>query len=330
MNLADQYSGPALDQAQLARETDPDLVYQTRRHNFRDSHVMMTGPCVEDLLNIFLETYEEALLAKQKPFRFKFIPKGARFWKKYRQKKPPSAKQPLDKKFSPVTLAATESKAPPEQPESQPKINLLQKWKQIQYPEYGADIEDGNDPGVYVQTLPSHPTRGRRYLHRAVHMAIGQSHRNCYITTPYFLPPRSLTNALFRARKNGSDVRILTAGMSDVFFFRLASIPLYGMFLKKGIRIYEYQGSTLHAKTISSDGFFSSSGSYNLDRLSFYSNMEIGWLALDKTTAETITGHFYKDLKYSKEITYEDWIKEPWYKRWLGWFFLFLMLVFGP
>lgn len=327
MNLADQYSGPALDQAQLALETDPDMVYQMRRHNFRDSHVMMTGPCVEDMLNIFLETYEEALLAKHKPFRFKFIPKGTKFWKKLRQK------QHLAKKFATPTMqsAAQDTRA-----KQQQKQQLAQQQRQVpvqrRVPEEveEEEEEEEEDTGVFVQMLPSHPTRGRRFLHRAVHMAIGESHRNCYITTPYFLPPRSLTNALFRARKNGSDVRILTAGMSDVVFMRLAAIPLYGMFLKKGIRIYEYHGSTLHTKTITSDGFFSSSGSYNLDRLSFYSNMEIGWLALDKTTSETISNHFFEDLKHSKEVTYEDWLNVPWYKRWLGWFFLFLMLVLGP
>ncbi len=277
------------------------------RDQFRDSHCMLTGACVEDLMNMFYETYEEASRIQEnnwKPKIFSFIPKGTKFWnyvmnqfKKHQQ---------------------------------QNKLFLLSRQDLDVVDKQEKQEKEIDRQGIHLQILGSYPRRGRKYLHRAIQMAIAESHQHCYITTPYFLPPRSLVRAILQAKKQGSDVRILTAGLSDVPLFRLGSLPLYGMFLKEGIKIYEYHAKTLHAKTITSDGFFCSAGSYNLDRMSFYSNLELGWCTFDVDTAKVVEEHFEEDLKQSKEISFEDWKKIPWYKIWLGKFLFYLMLLIGP
>ena len=64
------------------------------------------------------------------------------------------------------------------------------------------------------------------------------------------------------------EIHILTAGRSDVPMMRRAARHVYGRYLKRGIRIYEGQARTLHAKTVTIDGLYAAVGSFNLDRWS--------------------------------------------------------------
>lgn len=161
-------------------------------------------------------------------------------------------------------------------------------------------------------------------------MGISQARKYCYICNPYFFPPRTLSMAISKAIENGCEVHIITAGMSDVPAVRLGYLGVYGTFLKKGVKMYEYYGRTLHAKYLTVDGFFSSCGSYNMDRVSYFTNLEVGWLSLDRTIAQDMERHFEHDLKHSKEVTMEDWLKLPWYTRWAGKFLMLLMWLLGP
>lgn len=122
----------------------------------------------------------------------------------------------------------------------------------------------------------------------------------------------------------------MTSGISDVPFVKLAYLGIFGNFLKKGVRMYEYNARTLHAKYLSVDGLLSSVGSYNLDRVSYFTNLEVGWLAFDTQLASTMESHFQEDLSKSKEITMDDWLRYPWYQRWASQFLMFLMFVLGP
>lgn len=77
-----------------------------------------------------------------------------------------------------------------------------------------------------------------------------------------------------KAAKRGVDVRILTAGKCDVPAITWAATHVYGYFLKHGVRVYEMKDRELHAKTATVDGMFACVGSYNLDYLSYYHQLE--------------------------------------------------------
>jgi len=64
------------------------------------------------------------------------------------------------------------------------------------------------------------------------------------------VPPKRLMRALTHAARRGVDVRVLTAGRSDVPLVHLASQHLYGRLLRAGVRIFELQERVLHAKTV--------------------------------------------------------------------------------
>ena len=74
------------------------------------------------------------------------------------------------------------------------------------------------------------------------------------ITTPYFLPDKSLMSELCRAVERGLRVRILVPGRkSDHMVTRSTSRAGYGELLKAGAEVYEYQPSMIHAKVLCVD-----------------------------------------------------------------------------
>ena len=74
------------------------------------------------------------------------------------------------------------------------------------------------------------------------------------------------------------------------------------MLLWNGIRVYELQSSTLHSKTVTIDGVYTSIGSFNFDRLSSFSNLEVNLSIFDPRVAQTIEIQFFSDLQNAKEI----------------------------
>ena len=73
------------------------------------------------------------------------------------------------------------------------------------------------------------------------------------------------------------------------------------------MRIFEYEKSVLHAKTVVVDGFASLVGSTNMDFRSFHFNSECNVVALDGAVAESLEHQFAVDLAGSREITLGEW-----------------------
>lgn len=169
--------------------------------------------------------------------------------------------------------------------------------------------------GALVQILESNIARERRAIQRALRWTIRGSQERCYITTPYFVPPYLLTRNLIAAARRGVDVRILTAGRSDVPVVTMASRHLYGRLLRGGVRIFEMTERTLHAKTATIDGVYGMVGSFNLDRWSYRRNLEVTVGVLDRRTVEELEGQFEEDLELSREVKLETWSRRTLWER---------------
>ncbi len=83
---------------------------------------------------------------------------------------------------------------------------------------------------------------------------------------------------------------------------RLASQHVYHLFLKNGVRIFEFYGAALHAKTVTIDGIYSSIGSFNLDPWSHFYNAELNVTTLDAEISRQLEEHFEKDIVLSTEV----------------------------
>ncbi len=154
-------------------------------------------------------------------------------------------------------------------------------------------------------------------------MMIASAHRSIHLTTPYFLPDRSLRRELVRARKRGVEVTLLVPGAkNDEMLTRTSSRKFYGEVLRAGARIFEYQPAMIHAKVLLIDGRWSVVGSTNFDPRSFSLNNEVNLAAVNEGLAERLEKDFAADLRVSREMSYERWKRRSVFERgmeWLGW-----------
>jgi cardiolipin synthase len=95
------------------------------------------------------------------------------------------------------------------------------------------------------------------------------------ITTPYFMPNESLTQALVAAVRRGVKVIVVIPKKVDSTLVRYASGTVKGQLLDAGVRIAQFSGGLLHTKSVSIDGSYSLFGSVNLDPRSLRLNFEI-------------------------------------------------------
>lgn len=180
---------------------------------------------------------------------------------------------------------------------------------------------------TFVQVLASSGMVGRRAIQRAVRITARHSMQRCWITTPYFVPPARLIRAINRAASRGVDVRIITAGRSDVPVVSRAAQHIYGLLLKRGVRIFEMHETTLHSKTLTMDGLFTMVGSFNLDTWSDKRNLEVMVGMLDAEVAKEAQETFERDLATSREVTLTTWQRRNFWQRAVHWLAYQLMRI---
>jgi cardiolipin synthase len=131
-------------------------------------------------------------------------------------------------------------------------------------------------PGMTAGLLYASPTLGSTVAERFHALSIASARRTLYITNAYFTPDAAFAGLLADAAHRGVDVRILTAGpATDVPITRIAGRSRYDALLAAGARIYEWQPTTLHAKTFVIDGVWCSVGTMNFDNRSLTLNEEV-------------------------------------------------------
>ena len=171
--------------------------------------------------------------------------------------------------------------------------------------DYFGQYKRGGPGSAAVAVIASGPDTHYNPIHDALFMAINRCEKRLLITTPYFIPSRSLDAAIRSARFRGVDVRLMLPAHSDVRLVRYAARSYYPELLEVGARIFEYQPSMLHAKVMVFDDNLAVIGSANLDARSFRLNFEascfVGGTKLNHELAE----QFEADQKQCEEITLE-------------------------
>jgi cardiolipin synthase len=139
---------------------------------------------------------------------------------------------------------------------------------------------------------------------RMLRMVFATARRRLWIANAYFTPPNAILEQLLEKRKQGVDVRVLAAGpVHDWRIVRASQRATYERMLKGGVRLWEYQPSMLHSKTVLVDDWLSVVGSVNLDALSFHRMREGSLVAADRRLAAKLDTCFQKDLSSAKEMT---------------------------
>jgi cardiolipin synthase len=126
--------------------------------------------------------------------------------------------------------------------------------------------------------------------------------RRLWITDAYFLSVPILTQALMATARDGVDVRVLVPATNDIPWIGRASRAGYRQFLEAGVRIFEYGGPMIHAKTLVADGRVSKVGSTNLNFSSLAANWEIDLVSEDPGFATQMERLFEEDLANAREV----------------------------
>jgi cardiolipin synthase A/B len=137
--------------------------------------------------------------------------------------------------------------------------------------------------------------------------AVANAETNVYITDAYFSPDHQMLEKLRNAALRGVDVRLILPSQSDELFVVSAERSHYQALLKAGVKIYEWQGEMLHAKTATVDGVWSTVGTSNLDWWSILRDNELNAIVLGHSFAEQMNDMFMNDLENCKRITLENW-----------------------
>jgi cardiolipin synthase len=170
------------------------------------------------------------------------------------------------------------------------------------------DLKNSGD--AFALVVDSTPSAGGSTRSRILfQILLSSAKKSIHITTPYFLPDRSMMDELLRAVcERGVEISLLVPGRSsDHMLTRTSSRHGYGKLLKAGANIFEYQPGMIHAKILLIDGLWAVVGSTNFDNRSFGLNDEVNLAVRDAAFVERLESDFVSDIAKSERITLEKW-----------------------
>ncbi len=130
--------------------------------------------------------------------------------------------------------------------------------------------------------------------------------RRLWLTDAYFVGTWAYLDALGSAARAGVDVRLLVPSGSDIELVAMLSRTQYRPLLEAGVRVFEWNGPMMHAKTAVVDGRWARVGSTNLNLASWLGNWELDVCVEDAGFAREMEESFLDDLDESTEIVLEQ------------------------
>jgi cardiolipin synthase len=161
-----------------------------------------------------------------------------------------------------------------------------------------ADVPPAGNTPVWI--IEGEPWRSRVY--RETQLIAASAEHRIWITDAYFVAPFPVAEALTAAARDGVDVRLLVPAHNNWPWVGSLSRGGYRGLLEAGVRIFEWQGPMIHAKTMVADGIWSRVGSSNMNSASLLGNWEIDVGVLDESLAAQMEGLFLADLASAVEI----------------------------
>lgn len=160
--------------------------------------------------------------------------------------------------------------------------------------------KEGNIALRVIDGVPS-----SSYVYRIDQILAAGARETMWLTDAYFVGVPSYLQSIKDAAKDGVDVRILVPQSTDIAIVRDTTRSTYRPLLEAGVRVFEWNGSMVHAKTAVFDGSFSRIGSTNLNVASWFGNYELDVLIEDENFGAKMQEMFLNDLENSTEIVIE-------------------------
>jgi len=167
-------------------------------------------------------------------------------------------------------------------------------------------------PDEHPQNVPGHvgdvPLRvvatvaNTAGLFRVDQLVAAMARKTLWLTDAYYGGTAPYVEALRAAARDGVDVRILVPGASDLPVIQPISRAGYRPLLEGGVRVYEWNGSMMHAKTAVADGQWARVGSTNLNIASWLGNRELDVIIEHEPFARQMDEMFLRDLSHATEV----------------------------
>ena len=155
-------------------------------------------------------------------------------------------------------------------------------------------------PGSLVGIVEGEP--GKFRVSRALQIQSVAAEKSIWIASAYFMPSSSEIEALSGAARDGVDVRVLVPSRYDHFWLRGLMTRSYHRLLRNGVRIWEWRGEMMHAKTSVVDGRWVRIGSTDFNPLGVAINFELDAVIEDAALGAAAESMFMEDLQKSREL----------------------------
>lgn len=161
-----------------------------------------------------------------------------------------------------------------------------------------ASIEPKGSAAVrVVASLPA--TAG---IFRVDQLVTALAKKRLWLTDPYYAGTSPYVQALRAAALDGVDVRLLVPNATDLPLVQLLSRAGYRTLLEAGVRVFEWNGTMLHAKTAVADSRWARVGSTNLNLASWLGNCEMDLVVENEPFACLMEETYLRDLENSTEV----------------------------
>jgi cardiolipin synthase len=172
--------------------------------------------------------------------------------------------------------------------------------RKLAVPARGADLDPAKCASSVVGVVAGDP--GRVRVGRALHLQAAAAQRSIWVASAYFVPSFAEVESLNGAARDGVDVRLLVPSKYDHPWVHRLTRGYYNRLLRNGVRIWEWRGAMMHAKTAVVDGRWTRVGSTDFNPLGIAINYELDAIIEDPIIGATAEAMFEEDLTRSKEI----------------------------
>ena len=156
---------------------------------------------------------------------------------------------------------------------------------------------------------------------RVYSISLAAAAKELWIANSYFLPDEATVDLFVAAVKRGVDVRVIVPSdeQNDVPATKAAGRSSLGPLLVGGVKVFEYQPTMFHLKTMVVDGVFSTVGTANFDERSFHLNEEVNLFVYDAAFAGLMKESYLRDQSRCRVYTHAMWKERPLKKRVTEW-----------
>jgi cardiolipin synthase A/B len=181
-------------------------------------------------------------------------------------------------------------------------------WAEAGPPLPATDRDDGSGDtaqgSVNARIIAGRP--GTLHTYRLDQFVASAARRSLWLTDAYFIATTAYVQALVTAARDGVDVRLLVPRASDVPILQPVTRAGYRPLIEAGVRVFEWNGPMLHAKTAVADERWSRIGSTNLNVASWLTNWELDVTIADVDFASAMSEMYRRDLANATEIVLDE------------------------